>query len=208
MASPRPPSYVKRNKTPAIGASTTGDRTLDQNVQNIHERIDALERAGADEALTSIRTRLESLERGGGSNGDGSGTADALVYKGEWDASSGDVPSSDPAQGDYYVVGASGTTSLNGITDWEINDWAVYNGSEWDIVRNRTIAAGDNITVSTEGGVTTITSTASGSAEATPTYIPAGSTTTVALYTQMLYVLPITVDGTLTLNGHLVEVGL
>lgn len=206
MASPRPPSYVKKDKTPALGAPTTKDRRLDLFLENIHERIERLNAADTEAQLTSLRTRLESVENGGGNNG--SGTADALVYKGEWDASTGDVPSSDPAMGDYYVVAVSGTTDLNGITDWEINDWAVYNGSEWDIVRNRTIVAGDNITVETASGVTTITSTASGTAEATPTYIPVGSTTTVALNSQMLYVLPITVDGTLTVNGHLVEVGL
>ena len=207
MASTRPPSYVKKDKTPALGAPTTKDRRLDLFLENIHERIERLNAADTEAQITSIRTRLENVESGGGNSG-GSGTADALAYRGEWDASSGDSPSSDPAMGDYYVVAVSGTTDLNGITDWELNDWAVYNGSEWDIVRNRTIVAGDNITVETTSGVTTITSTASGTAEATPTYIPDGSTTTVALNSQMLYVLPITVDGTLTVNGHLVEVGL
>lgn len=206
MASPRPPSYVKKDKTPALGAPTTNDRRLDQFLQNIHERIERLNEADTEAQITSIRTRLESLE-GGSSGGGTGGTEGAVVYRGEWDASSGDFPTSDPAMGDYYVVAVSGTTDLNGITDWELNDWAVYNGSEWDIVRNRTIEAGDNITVETADGVTTISSTASGTAEATPTYIPVGSTTTVALNSQMLYVLPITVDGTLTVNGHLVEVG-
>lgn len=205
MASPRPPIYVKKDKTPALGAPTTKDRRLDQFLQNIHERIERLNDADTAAQITSLRTRLENVEGGSGNNG--SGTADALVYKGEWDASAGDFPSSDPAMGDYYVVATSGTTDLNGITDWELNDWAVYNGNEWDIVRNRAIVAGDNITVETASGVTTITSTASGTAEATPTYIPVGSTTTVATNSQMLYVLPITVDGTLTVNGHLVEVG-
>lgn len=201
MASPRPPSYVKRNKTPAIGASTTGDRALDQNVQNIHERIEALESGDVTAQLTTIRTRLENLE-GSSGGGSGDGTADAVVYRGDWDASTGDFPSSDPSKGDYYVVATAGTTDLNGIADWEVGDWAVYNGNEWDIVRNRSIEAGDNITVTTEDGVTTIAA-AAGQA---PYYIPEGETYTVAQYAQVPYVLDITNDGTLVLDGALINV--
>lgn len=203
MASPRPPSYVKKDKTPALGAPTTKDRRLDLFLENIHERIERLNAADTEAQITSIRTRLESVENGGGSGGAG-GTEGAVVYRGEWDASSGDSPSSDPAMGDYYVVAVSGTTDLNGITDWELNDWAVYNGSEWDIVRNRTIAAGENVAVETEDGVTTITSTASGAA--TPYYVPVGNTVTVEANSQMLYVIPITVDGSMVVDGALVQV--
>lgn len=203
MASPRPPSYVKKDKTPALGAPTTKDRRLDLFLENIHERIERLNAADTEAQITSIRTRLENVENGGGSGSTG-GTEGALVYRGEWDASSGDSPSSDPAMGDYYVVAVSGTTDLNGITDWELNDWAVYNGKEWDIVRNRTIAAGENVSVETEDGVTTITSTASGAA--TPYYVPVGNTVTVEANSQMLYVIPITVDGSMVVDGALVQV--
>jgi hypothetical protein len=38
--------------------------------------------------------------------------------------------------GDYYVVSFAGSTNLNGITDWQIGDWAVFNGSVWQKVDN------------------------------------------------------------------------
>ena len=34
------------------------------------------------------------------------------------------------------VVSVAGTTNLNGITDWQVGDWAVFNGSIWQKVDN------------------------------------------------------------------------
>jgi hypothetical protein len=33
--------------------------------------------------------------------------------------------------GDYYVVNVAGSTNLDGITDWQIGDWAIFNGTVW-----------------------------------------------------------------------------
>ena len=61
-----------------------------------------------------------------------------LTYKGLWDADS-NVPfleSSVGTSGDYYIVAKSGTTNLNGITDWQENDWAIFNGGVWQKIDN------------------------------------------------------------------------
>jgi hypothetical protein len=58
--------------------------------------------------------------------GGGGGATGAVNYKGTWNAN----------QGDYYVVNIAGTTNLNGITDWQIGDWAIFNGSVWQKVDN------------------------------------------------------------------------
>jgi hypothetical protein len=34
------------------------------------------------------------------------------------------------------VVSVAGSTNLNGITDWQVGDWAVYNGSVWQKIDN------------------------------------------------------------------------
>lgn len=62
----------------------------------------------------------------------------AVQYQGTWNATTNvpDLPASSPEQGDYYVVAVAGTTSLGGITDWEIGDWAIYNGTVWEKVDN------------------------------------------------------------------------
>lgn len=62
----------------------------------------------------------------------------AVNYKGTWDASTNTptLVSSTGTQGDYYVVNVPGSTNLNGITDWAIGDWAIFNGSVWEKVDN------------------------------------------------------------------------
>ena len=68
----------------------------------------------------------------------------ALSYQGTWDASTNTptLTSSVGTKGYYYVVSVAGSTNLNGITDWLVGDWAVYNGSIWQKVDN-TDAGGD-----------------------------------------------------------------
>ena len=56
-----------------------------------------------------------------------------LNYQGSWNASTNTptLTSSVGTNGYYYVVTVAGTTNLNGITDWQIGDWAIFNGSVW-----------------------------------------------------------------------------
>lgn len=62
----------------------------------------------------------------------------AVDYKGTWNATtnSPDLGASSPDKGDYYVVATAGATSLGGITDWAVGDWAIYNGAAWQKVDN------------------------------------------------------------------------
>jgi hypothetical protein len=68
----------------------------------------------------------------------GGGATGAVNYKGTWNASANSptLTSSVGNQGDYYVVNVAGSTNLNGITDWQIGDWAIFNGSVWQKVDN------------------------------------------------------------------------
>lgn len=56
-----------------------------------------------------------------------------LNYQGTWNASANTptLASSTGTQGYYYIVGTSGSTNLNGITDWVVGDWLLFNGSVW-----------------------------------------------------------------------------
>jgi hypothetical protein len=62
----------------------------------------------------------------------------ALSYQGTWDASTNTptLTSSVGTKGYYYVVSVAGSTNLNGITDWKVGDWAVYNGTAWQKIDN------------------------------------------------------------------------
>jgi hypothetical protein len=62
----------------------------------------------------------------------------ALSYQGTWNASTNTptLTSSVGTKGYYYVVDVAGSTNLNGITDWKVGDWAVFNGSVWQKIDN------------------------------------------------------------------------
>ena len=82
----------------------------------------------------------------------------ALNYKGTWDATANSpaLASSVGTKGDYYVVSVAGSTTLDGISNWGIGDWAVFNGSVWQRVEGGADLNGVNLTVSnnaTIGGV-------------------------------------------------------
>ena len=59
-----------------------------------------------------------------------------LTYEGTWNANT-DTPAlsgTTPNNGVFYIVSFAGNTSLSGITDWKVGDWAIYvsNGSATD----------------------------------------------------------------------------
>ena len=64
--------------------------------------------------------------------------AGGINFKGAWDANT-NTPSLASGSGtasDYYVVGETGTTTLDGVSSWDVNDWAVFNGTVWQKVSN------------------------------------------------------------------------
>jgi hypothetical protein len=63
------------------------------------------------------------------SGGGGAG----LSYQGTWNASTNSptLASSTGTNGYYYIVGTAGSTNLDGITDWQIGDWLLFNGTNW-----------------------------------------------------------------------------
>jgi hypothetical protein len=39
-------------------------------------------------------------------------------------------------EGYFYITSVAGTTNLDGNADWHIGDWAVFNGSVWQLIDN------------------------------------------------------------------------
>jgi len=62
-----------------------------------------------------------------------SSVAGGLSYQGTWNANTNTptLTSSVGVNGYYYIVATAGSTNLNGITDWQIGDWLMFNGSVW-----------------------------------------------------------------------------
>jgi hypothetical protein len=74
----------------------------------------------------------------------------SLNFKGTWNANTNTptLASGVGTKGDYYVVGVAGSTTLDGISNWGVGDWATYNGSVWQRVEGGADLNGVNLSVS------------------------------------------------------------
>jgi hypothetical protein len=144
--------YVYGNGTSAMTAATTIPNTAitglgtmsTQNANNV--AITGGSISGA--TVSGYIPTTEKAVANGVATLDGSGTVPisqlpaavlgALNYQGTWNASTNTptLTSSVGTKGYYYVVNVAGNTNLNGITDWLVGDWAVFNGSVWQKVDN------------------------------------------------------------------------
>jgi hypothetical protein len=93
----------------------------------------------------------------------------ALNYKGVWNATTNTpaLASGVGTKGDYYVVSVAGSTTIDGISNWGVGDWAAFNGAAWQRVEGGADLNGVNLT---------FTGTASG-----PTYETSNLTTGATL---------------------------
>ena len=92
---------------------------------DIAERIKVITNGGGTsqyvlDTLASLQSQISAISSG-------------LEYQGTWNASTNTptLASSVGTAGYYYIVATAGSTNLNGITDWQIGDWAVFNGTVW-----------------------------------------------------------------------------
>ncbi len=80
-----------------------------------------------------------------------------VLYKGTWNATTNSpaLASGVGTQGWYYVVSVAGSTNLDGITDWKLGDWAIFNGTTWEKVDNTDAV----ISVNGQTGIVVLTTT-------------------------------------------------
>jgi hypothetical protein len=144
--------YVKGNGTSAMTASTTVPSTDVTGLGTMStQNANAIAVTGGTMSGVTISDYVATATKGvanGVASLDGSGTVPiaqlpaavlgALSYQGTWNASTNTptLTSSVGTKGYYYVVSVAGSTNLNGITDWQIGDWAVYNGTAWQKIDN------------------------------------------------------------------------
>lgn len=105
------------------------------------------------------------------------GLAGGVEYQGTWNASTNTptLTSSVGTQGFYYVVSVAGSTNLNGITTWELGDWAIFNGTAWQKVDNTDAV----VSVNGYTGIVTLSAT---DVSAVPTSAISGTSGTVPLF--------------------------
>ena len=100
---------------------------------------------GVLDAIAALQTQIDNLIPSQTGNAgkflttNGTSTSWAAVasgglsYQGTWDASTNTptLASGVGAGGSYYIVATAGSTNLDGITDWQIGDWLLFNGTVW-----------------------------------------------------------------------------
>jgi hypothetical protein len=84
-----------------------------------------------------------------GFQGSGQTTIGGLTYLGTWDALTNNptLTSGVGLCGGYYIVSVAGTTNLDGVTDWQIGDWAIFecNSNQWQKIDNHDIVSYNTI---------------------------------------------------------------
>lgn len=130
-----------------LGVTATGaDTTYAYRANNLSDL------ASASTARTNLGLGSAAVLTAGAANGvatlDSGGTVPlsqipasiqgGVSYQGAWNASTNSptLTSSVGTKGYYYVVSTAGSTNLNGVTDWNIGDWAIFNGSIWQKIDN------------------------------------------------------------------------
>jgi hypothetical protein len=114
---------------------------------DLAERIKVITNGGGTsqsvlDTLTSLQNQINSLI--------------TLDYQGTWNASTNTptLTSSVGTNGYYYIVNFAGSTNLNGITDWQVGDWLIYNGTVWQKIDQSWAIAGVNDNITSMTGVT------------------------------------------------------
>jgi len=114
---------------------------------DIAERIKVITNGGGTsqyvlDTLASLQAQISAISGG-------------LSYQGTWNASTNTptLTSSSGTSNYYYVVSVSGSTNLNGITDWVTGDWAIYNGTAWQKIDQTNLV----ISVAGRTGAVTLT---------------------------------------------------
>ena len=72
--------------------------------------------------------------------------AGGLSFQGTWNASTNTptLASGVGVNGYYYITATAGSTNLDGITDWQIGDWLLFNGTVWQKIDQSNLVSSVN----------------------------------------------------------------
>ena len=120
------------------------------------------------EALPSQTGQAGKFLTTDGTTASWASVAGGLSYQGTWNANTNTptLASGTGTNGFYYIVATAGSTNLDGLTDWQIGDWLLFNGTNWQKIDQTNLVTSVNgntgavvITASSLGALDTITST-------------------------------------------------
>ncbi len=121
------------------GAATTADLTEGSNLYFTNTRADTR----ADLRIAAVAGVANGLAQLGADSKLATAQIPAVLvgganYQGTWNANSNSpaLATGIGTKGFYYVVSTAGTTNLDGVTTWQLGDWAIFNGAAWQKVDN------------------------------------------------------------------------
>jgi len=146
------------------------------------------------DTLASLQTQIDNLipsQTGNsgkflttnGTSTSWASVAGGLSYQGTWNATTNTptLASSTGTNGYYYIVATAGSTNLDGITDWQIGDWLLFNGATWQKIDQSNLVTsvnGQTGAVSV-GTVTSVAATAGTGISITGSPITSSGTLTI-----------------------------
>lgn len=117
-----------------VAPETTGDETIATQDWTNSQGFEKQSNKGAANGYTPLNASSKI---------DATYLPDSILgqvnYQGTWNAStnSPSIPIASSAnKGYYYIVNFAGTTTIDGINDWQIGDWIISNGNTWSKVDN------------------------------------------------------------------------
>ena len=144
--------YVKGNGTSAMTASATVPSTDVTGLGTMStQNANSVAITGGSITGTTVAGYIPTTEKAaalGVATLDAGGTIPlsqipasiqgGVSYQGTWNASTNTptLTNGVGTKGYYYVVSVAGSTNLDGITSWNVGDWAIFNGTVWQKVDN------------------------------------------------------------------------
>jgi hypothetical protein len=141
------PDLAEQIKVITNGGGTS--QTVIDALASLQTQINNLipsQTGNAGKVLTTDGTDLSWASVGGG-----------LSYQGTWNANTNTptLTSGSGGSGYYYIVATAGSTNLDGITDWQIGDWLLFNGTVWQKIDQSNLVT----SVNGQTGAVSLTST-------------------------------------------------
>jgi len=131
-------TYDTKGLVTAGADATTSDIAEGSNLYHTEPRVRATPLTGLSVTGSAVISTDTVLQAFGKLQNQVNAVAGGVNYQGVWNSSTNSpaLTSSVGTKGYYYVVSVPGSTNLDGLTDWKLGDWAIFNGITWAKVDN------------------------------------------------------------------------
>jgi len=126
--------YLVTNQTITLSGGATGSGTTAITVTLANTAVTGQPLTGYASAAGTLSATDTILTAIGKLNGNITALTGFVVYVGLWNASTNTptIVSGVGTKGNYYKVSVAGTTTIDGISQWNVGDSIIFDGTVWD----------------------------------------------------------------------------